>query len=125
MILLWGAYLSQFKLGDFVVDTDRCQIQRDNDNVSIEPKVMDTLAYLSKHPGEVVNQEDLFSTVWPDAIYNPSSIQRCIALLRKALKEDAKDPKAIITHPKLDILNSWVTHNVNRKRACSLASIAG
>jgi len=100
MTILWGEYLSQFNLGDFVVDTDRCQIQRDDDSISIEPKVMDTLSYLSKHPGKVVSQKELFSAVWPEAIYNPSSIQRCIALLRKALKEDAKDPKALITHPK-------------------------
>ncbi len=92
--------MNQFKLADFVVDIDRCQIQRDDYSISIEPKVMDTLGYLSKHSGKVVSQEDLFSAVWPDAIYNPSSIQRCIALLRKALKEDAKNPKAIITHPK-------------------------
>jgi len=92
--------LSQFKLGAFVVDTERCQIQRDDESISIEPKVMDTLNYLAKQPGKVVSQDELFSSVWPDAIYNPSSIQRCIALLRKALKEDAKNPKAIITHPK-------------------------
>ena len=98
--MFWGVYLSQFKLGDFVVDIDRCQIQQDDESISIEPKVMDTLSYLSKHPGKVVSQQDLFSAVWPDAIYNPSSIQRCIALLRKALKEDAKKPKANITHPK-------------------------
>lgn len=92
--------MNQFKLGDFVVDTDRCQIQRNDDSISIEPKVMDTLGYLSKNPGKVVSQEDLFSAVWPDAIFNSSSIQRCIALLRKAFGEDAKNPKIIITHPK-------------------------
>jgi len=92
--------LSQFKLDDFIIDTERCQIQRNDDTISIEPKVMDTLGYLAKHPGRVISQEELFSIVWPEAIYNPSSIQRCIALLRKALNEDAKKPKAIITHPK-------------------------
>jgi len=96
----WGLYLSQFKLGDFVVDTERCQIQREEDSISIEPKVMDALGYLLKHSGKVISQEDLFSAVWPNAIYNPSSVQRCIALLRKALREDAKNPKAILTHPK-------------------------
>lgn len=95
-----GLSLNQFKLGDFVVDTNRCQIQEEDDITSIEPKVMDILCYLSKHPGKVVSQEDLFSAVWPNAIYNPSSIQRCIALLRKAFREDAKNPKIIITHPK-------------------------
>lgn len=83
-----------------MVDTDRCQIRRDDETVSLEPKVMDILFYLAKHPAQVVSQQELFLAIWPDAIYNPSSIQRCIALLRKALKEDARNPKAIITHPK-------------------------
>ena len=92
--------LSQFKLSNFVVDTDRCQIQEGDKTTSVEPKVMDTLSYLAKHPNEVVSGETLFSAVWPDAIYNPSSIQRSIAVLRKAFGEDAKNPKIIITHPK-------------------------
>ncbi len=118
--------MSQFKLGDYVVDTDRCLIQRDDDSISIEPKVMDTLAYLSKHPGKVVSQENLFSAIWPDAIYNSSSIQRCIALLRKALKEDAKNPKAIITHPKRGyslelpveylLVNNLLSNNIVKSR---------
>lgn len=61
---------------------------------------MDILAYLAKHQGKVVSQQELFSVVWPDAVYSPSSIQRCITLLRKAFQEDAKTPKIIITHPK-------------------------
>lgn len=92
--------MSRFKLASFVVDIDRCQIEKYDDVISIEPKVMDILCCLSKHPGKVVSREELFSEVWPDAIYSPSSIQRCIALLRKAFKEDAKNPKIIITHPK-------------------------
>ena len=95
-----GEYLNQFKLGDFVVDFDRCQVELGGESISVEPKVMDMLCYLSKRPGKVVSQQALFSAIWPNAIYNPSSVQRCIALMRKALKEDAKNPKLIITHPK-------------------------
>lgn len=92
--------MSQFRLGDFLVDTDRCQVQYKNDNTYVEPKVMDVLAYLAKHQGKVVSQQELFSVVWPDVVYSPSSIQRCITILRKAFREDAKNPKIIITHPK-------------------------
>ncbi len=93
-------FLIRFRLGDFVVDVERCQILRGESIITIEPKVMDVLFYLSKNSGQVINQQQLFAAVWPDAIFNPSSIQRCIALLRKALSEDAKNPQAIITHPK-------------------------
>ena len=51
---------------------------------------MDVLHTLNLNKGEVVSQEVIFAKVWPNATYNPSSVQRCIALLRKALQEDAK-----------------------------------
>jgi len=122
--------LSQFELGDFVVDTDRCQIQCSDDSISIEPKVMDTLGYLFKHQGQVVSKQDLFSVVWPDAIYNPSSIQRCIALLRKALREDAKNRKIIITHPKrgysleLPVEHLPINNSSSNNKVLLLAGIA-
>lgn len=127
--------MSQFKLGNFIIDTDRCQIQDADRTISVEPKVMDTLSYLSSHPNKVISGEELFSAVWPGAIYNPSSIQRSIAILRKAFGEDAKNPKIIITHPKRgysleglvvkdskeDLLNEGT--NGNKRRSAALLSI--
>ncbi|KKE85799.1 hypothetical protein N481_08445 [Pseudoalteromonas luteoviolacea S4047-1] len=61
---------------------------------------MEVLVYLYSHKGEVVSQEEIFSAVWPKAIFNPSSVQRCVAILRKAFDDDAKQPFLLITHPK-------------------------
>ena len=69
---------------------------------------MDVLAYLARHPKEVISLERLFESLWPNTIYSPGSVQRCIAQLRKALDDDARNPRYIITHPKrgvsLDVL---------------------
>ncbi|WP_342343074.1 winged helix-turn-helix domain-containing protein [Shewanella salipaludis] len=75
-------------------------ISGNESSVSLEPKVMDVLNVLYSMQGQVVSQEVIFERVWPNAIFNPSSIQRCIALLRKALNEDSKQPRYILTHPK-------------------------
>lgn len=61
---------------------------------------MEVLVYLYAHKGEVVSQEEIFNAVWPKAIFNPSSVQRCIAILRKAFDDDAKQQSLLITHPK-------------------------
>jgi len=89
-----------YKLNDSVVDIERCQITRNELVISVEPKVMDVLHILCEHSGEVVSQQELHDRLWPGTTFNSSSIQRCIALLRKSLGEKANDSSIIITHPK-------------------------
>ena len=92
--------MASYRIGKFVIDESRCLISSQEYEQVVEPKVMDVLHTLYIHQGKVVSQEMIFAAVWPNSIFNPSSVQRCIALLRKALKEDAKNPQFIITHPK-------------------------
>lgn len=92
--------MKKFKIGKFDADVSRCRISSGEYEVILEPKVMDVLHYLFRHKGEVVSQEQIFSSVWPTSTFNPSSVQRCIALLRKALNEDSKNAKFLVTHPK-------------------------
>ncbi len=93
--------MSRFKLGDTTIDTLRGKITRDGDTKSVEPKVIAVLAILVEAKGNVVSQEKIFSLVWPDSIFSQSSVQRCIAILRKLLGDDAKNQTVIITYPKL------------------------
>lgn len=92
--------MARYRIGKFAIDESRCLISSQDYEQIVEPKVMDVLHTLYLNKGEVVSQEVIFAKVWPNATYNPSSVQRCIALLRKALQEDAKNPQFIITHPK-------------------------
>lgn len=68
--------------------------------VLVEPKVMQVLLLLVAHHTTLVSQEDIFTAIWPRSIYSPSSIQRCVAILRKTLGDDAKTQSVIKTHPK-------------------------
>jgi hypothetical protein len=61
---------------------------------------MAVLMLLVEAEGEVVSQEVIFASVWPNSIFSQSSVQRCIALLRKSLADDAKRQAVIVTHPK-------------------------
>ncbi|MFT5296664.1 MAG: transcriptional activator of cad operon [Colwellia sp.] len=61
---------------------------------------MAVLMLLVEAEGEVVSQEVIFAAVWPNSIFSQSSVQRCIALLRKSLGDDAKRQAVIVTHPK-------------------------
>jgi DNA-binding winged helix-turn-helix (wHTH) protein/Tol biopolymer transport system component len=92
--------LKKFKLNNIEVDIERNSITIDSQKASIEPRAMEVLAYLATRPKEVVAQELLFEKLWPDTTFSPGSVQRCIAQLRKVLKDDAKKPTYILTHPK-------------------------
>jgi len=113
-----------YNLADVKVDVMRCQIIKERQVVTIEPKVMDVLHYLIKHQGVVVSQETLFNALWPNTTFNTGSIQRCITILRKALGDNAKNQKFIITHPKRGYsLAIEVEKNTTENRISSLMSV--
>lgn len=106
-------------VGEYVIDFARCHISKDAEVISVEPKVMEVLECLFKHKNQVVSQAVIFETVWPEAIFNPSSVQRCIAILRKIIEVDTKAPQYIITHPKRGyslILEEDIALKSNKKR---------
>jgi len=87
-----------FYLNDIKIDTGRGEIHYGEVIHSIEPKVMSVLFYLCQSLNTVISPEMLFEKVWPHSIYSPSSVRRCITLLRTALNDE--DKVVIITHPK-------------------------
>lgn len=87
-------------LGHSTIDFSRSQITTNGETLSIEPKVMKVLHLLMQHHGEVISQESIHQQVWGNGIFNATLIQRAIAILRKALNDDAKLPTFIATFPK-------------------------
>lgn len=89
-----------FYINDILVDIDRCRLQRGGEIIPLEPKVIQVLEVLARHQGEVVSHQTLLDTVWTYTIVEPSALQRCIAQLRKAFGDDARQQKIITTYPK-------------------------
>lgn len=90
-----------FKLGQFLVEPKKGVISTEEGSTNIEPKAMAVLCELYANQGQVVSQQTLFDAVWPGRVFSPSSLQRIIAILRKALNENSQDPVFLFTHPKL------------------------
>jgi len=68
--------------------------------VRLEPKVMEVLLCLARHPGDTCSKERLFQAVWPNIIVTEDVLKRCIAELRRAFDDDARNPHLIETIPK-------------------------
>lgn len=91
---------NQFTLHHLVIDSKRGTITNEDFEQKVEPRAMDVLLYLAKHPHQVISQQELFDNIWPDTLFSPGAVQRCIAILRKAMGHDSKAANFIVTHPK-------------------------
>src|SRR5262244_1427404 len=67
----------------------------DGRTLRIEPKVMEVLLCLAQHPGETLSKERLFQAVWPNIVVTEDVLKRCIAELRRAFDDDARNPHII------------------------------
>lgn len=92
--------MSDFFINKTRVDLARCKLYRGNETVSLEPKVIQVLHYLARHQGQVVSHKVLLDAIWTNTIVEPSALQRCIAQLRKAFGDDARNQHIIATYPK-------------------------
>jgi TolB-like protein len=58
---------------------------------------MEVLVCLAQHPGDTVSKEQLFQAVWPRTLVTEDVLKRCIAELRRAFDDDAREPRVIET----------------------------
>jgi adenylate cyclase len=75
-------------------------LQRGDELVRLEPKAMEVLVYLASRPGEVVTREELERDVWRGAVVGYDAVTNTVIKLRKALQDDARQPRFIATVPK-------------------------
>ncbi len=88
------------KVGEWLVQPDLNRISMGEKTVAVEPKVIEVLAYLAGHPGEVLPREKILKSVWPDTYVTDEVLTYSISELRKAFEDDAKNPKIIQTIPR-------------------------
>ena len=85
------------KVGSWIVDPSLNGMSSDGRTVRLEPKVMEVLLCLAQHPGETLSKEQLFQAVWPNIVVTEDVLKRCIAELRRAFDDDARNPHIIET----------------------------
>lgn len=86
-----------FQLDDWEVHTAANTLCRQDERVQIEPKMMNVLAYLADHAGQVISTEQLLIEFWRGTFYGDVPVQKCIAMLRKKLGDNPREPRYIET----------------------------
>jgi TolB-like protein/tetratricopeptide (TPR) repeat protein len=84
-------------VGEWQVEPDLNSISRAGEKKSVEPRLMEVLVYLADKPGEVLAKEQIISAVWPDTFVGQDVLRYSISGLRKALADDAANPRIIQT----------------------------
>jgi len=75
-------------------------VVRDDQTISLQPKAMEVLIYLAGCPSEVVPKERLIQAVWTNTFVTDDVLTHAISELRKAFRDDARNPKFIETVPR-------------------------
>src|SRR5262245_23404731 len=88
---------SAFLVGDWTAVPSRNLLTRRNEEIRLEPRVMDVLVHLADHADRIVSKEELIEHVWKTRFVTDDVLTVTIYALRKALRDDARRPRYIET----------------------------
>jgi len=89
-----------YSFGAFRYDTGQRLLFRGGEPVAVAPKALEMLQVLLERRGSIVEKPELMKLVWPDANVEEIGLARNISLLRKALGDEAGEPRYIETIPR-------------------------
>ena len=89
-----------FTFEDYSLDTDRQELCRGAERVSVEPQVFDVLLYLISNRGRVVSKDDLIAAVWKGRIVSEFTLSSRITAVRHAVGDSAGQQRLIRTIPR-------------------------
>ena len=89
-----------YEFGKFRLDADAKTLYCESDPVSLTPKVFDTLQVFVEHAGRLLGKDELMQRLWQDRFVEESNLTFNIKMLRRALKDDAQQPRFIETVPR-------------------------
>jgi len=85
---------------NFRVDVTERLLFKDNREMSLTPKVFDTLLVLLENSSHVMTKKELMQQVWPDSFVEENNLAQNISILRKALGKTHEREDYIQTVPK-------------------------
>ncbi|MDA9402159.1 winged helix-turn-helix domain-containing tetratricopeptide repeat protein [Bradyrhizobium sp. CCBAU 45389] len=85
---------------EFAFDTDRRELHRGTDAVSITPQVFDLLDYLIRNRERVVNKDDLIKAIWNGRSVSDAALTTRLNAARGAIGDSGEQQRFIKTLPR-------------------------
>lgn len=92
---------TKLRVGEWYVDPEAGSMTRNGETTRLELRSMRLLVCLAERRGQVVNIDDLISSVWAGVSVSPDSVYQAITALRRQLGDDPRKPVYIETVPRL------------------------
>lgn len=89
-----------YEFANFRLDLSEKVLLQDDRPVPLTPKVFDTLEILIENAGHLLERDFLIEKIWQERFVEESNLTFNIKMLRKALGDNAANPKFIETIPK-------------------------
>ncbi|HEX8603366.1 MAG TPA: winged helix-turn-helix domain-containing protein, partial [Pseudoduganella sp.] len=86
-----------FRFGEWQVEVAGNAVRMGETRVGLEPRAMDVLRYLCRHPHAVIPAEELLEKCWGSPELGDNPVHKAIAQLRKALGDSSTAPRYIET----------------------------
>src|SRR5215510_6313174 len=99
-LLAPGENALRYLFEDCVLDTDRRELRRGTDLLSVTPQVFDVLDYLIRNRERVVSKDDLIAAVWGGRIVSDAALTTRINVARNAIGDSGEDQRLIKTLPR-------------------------
>ncbi len=90
-----------YRFDDFTLETREHRLRQQGREVFLRPKAFETLLHLVSRHGHLVMKEELIDRVWSGTSVTDAVLTHCIAEVRKALKDDVRDPRFLKTVPRV------------------------
>ena len=86
-----------YRCGEFLIETTNRRFSRGGVELMIEPRAFAVAVQLMSRSGELVSRDQLLDSVWGHRFVTPSTLNRVIALVRRAFGDDIDNPKYVQT----------------------------
>ena len=87
----------RYHFEEFALDTDRRELHRGTEMVSIAPQVFDLLDYLIRNRERVVSKEDLINAVWNGRVVSDAALTTRLNVARSVIGDSGEEQRFIKT----------------------------
>jgi DNA-binding winged helix-turn-helix (wHTH) protein/tetratricopeptide (TPR) repeat protein len=89
-----------YRIDDIEIDLARGVLRRGGEELHLKPKAFAILLHLIASRDRLVTREELLELFWKDAAVTDDALTQCIAELRRAFQDDARNPRYLKTVPR-------------------------
>ena len=86
-----------FRFEDIEVRESEFRLVKSGEAVAVEPKAFRVMLILLRNPKKLIAKDELLQAVWGDTAVTENSLARSIALLRRLLGDETRNPRYIET----------------------------